>query len=224
MRVLVIEDNAILARGMEIALHESGLNPECCPTAAEGEEKASSGKFDVIILDRKLPDGDGLSICKSLRRRKVATPILFLSGLAEATDKINGLDAGADDYLAKPFEMKELIARVRSVYRRSEVEPAGVLECGDLRLNLRTRLMTRGDKEFPLVAREFELMSYLLRNQDRVLTRSQIGQGAWATDLEPDSNLLEVYISALRKKIEQGGQSRLIHTARGTGYRVSARA
>lgn len=219
MRVLVVEDNPKMARGIQSGLQDSGFSVEVCHTGSDGEEFAASQPFDVIVLDLMLPDRDGLEVCRNLRRRKVTTPILVLTALATTENKVEGLDAGADDYLAKPFSFEELVARIRALLRRGQATEGKVLRCDDLELDLYTRRAKRGDSHWDLPAREFSLLEYLMRNQNRVLTRAQIGERVWELEFEPNSNVIDVYISALRKKIDRTSQRPLIHTIKNAGYR-----
>lgn len=219
MRALVIEDNPKMARSIQAALQEAGFAVEVSHTGFEGEDLAVGEPFDIIILDLMLPDRDGIEVCRNLRRRKVATPVLMLTALAAVEDKVQGLDAGADDYLPKPFKFDELLARVRAILRRGQATEGNVLRCDDLELDLYSRRAKRGDQHWDLSAREFSVLEYLLRNQNRVLSRAQIGERVWELDFEPTSNVIDVYISALRKKIDQGSARPLIHTVKNAGYR-----
>jgi len=219
MRVLVIEDNQKISKGIETLLNDAGFEAVCVLSGIEGEDLAVATKFDAIILDLMLPDRDGLEVCRNLRRRKVATPVLVLSALADSTDKVLGLDAGADDYVAKPFKAEELMARLRAMCRRGEVAPGVQLKCDDLSLDLYTRRLTRAGQHWDLGSREYSLIEYLLRNQNRVLSRTQIGESVWDINFEPSSNVIDVYISALRKKIDRPDLKQLIHTVKNTGYR-----
>lgn len=219
MRALVIEDNPKMAKGIQTGLQEAGITVEACHTGFEGEEIAATQPFDVIVLDLMLPDRDGIEVCRNLRRRKIATPIIMLTSLAATEDKVQGLDAGADDYLAKPFKFEELIARIRALLRRGQATESKTLRCDDLELDLYTRRAKRGDQHWDLPAREFALLEFLMRSQNRVLTRSQIGERVWDLNFEPTSNVIDVYISALRKKIDREGHARLIHTVKNAGYR-----
>lgn len=219
MRALVIEDNTKIARGIETALQEGGFTTECCFTGAEGEDLAAAEHFDAIVLDLMLPDRDGIEVCRNLRRRKIATPILILSALSDTADKVHGLDAGADDYLAKPFKFEELLARIRAMVRRGEATPGKTLTCDDLTLDLYTRRLTRAGEHWDLGSREFGLLEYLLRNQNRVLSRAQIGENVWDMNFEAASNVIDVYISSLRKKIDRANLRPLIHTVKNAGYR-----
>jgi len=219
MRALVIEDNPKMARGIQSGLEEAGFAADVCNSGFEGEELAAGQQYDVIVLDLMLPDRDGIEICRNLRRRKVSTPLIMLTALGSTEDKVNGLDAGADDFLPKPFKFEELLARIRAVLRRGQATEGKVLRCDDLELDLYTRRAKRGEEQWDLASREYALLEYLMRNQNRVLTRTQIGEHVWHLDFEPSSNVIDVYISALRKKLDRNGQRPLIHTIKNAGYR-----
>lgn len=219
MKALVIEDNVKMAEGLQQGLQENGFVVEVSHTGVDGEEMASTQTYDVVILDVMLPDRDGMEVCRNLRRRKASVPIIMLTSLISVEDKVQGLDAGADDYLPKPFRFEELLARVRSVMRRGQSTEGKVLRCDDLELDLYTRKVTRGEDAWQLSAREFSLLEYLMRNQNRVLSRTQIGERVWELSFEPTSNVIEVYISTLRKKIDKPGKKPLIHTVKNAGYR-----
>ncbi|MFG0243105.1 MAG: response regulator transcription factor [Phycisphaerales bacterium JB054] len=219
MRILVIEDNPKMAAGIERGLRENGYAVDVCHSGFEGEDLAAGGSYDALILDLMLPDRDGVEVCRNLRRRSVAVKILMLTALSGTDDKVSGLDAGADDYLTKPFEFEELLARLRALFRRGEASEGRTLRCDDLELDLYSRRATRGDCTVELSNKEFGLLEYLMRNPDRVLSRSQIGEKVWDMNFEPDSNVIDVYISTLRKKVDRGHERELIHTVKGAGYR-----
>jgi DNA-binding response OmpR family regulator len=166
-----------------------------------------------------LPDRDGVEVCKNLRRRSIATPILMLTALSGTDEKVAGLDAGADDYLTKPFEFEELLARIRTLLRRGDASEGRILEYNDLVLDLYTRRASRAGKEVELTNKEFALLEYLMRNPNRVLSRTQISEKVWDMYFESSSNVVDVYISALRKKLDRGHEQQLIHTIKGAGYR-----
>lgn len=219
MRALVIEDNVKMAKGIQTGLETAGIATEIIHAGAEGEDLAASTPFDAIVLDLMLPDRDGFEICRNLRRRKVSTPILMLTALSTTEDKVQGFDCGADDYLTKPFQFTELVARIGAMTRRHQSTESKLLRCDDLELDLYTRRAKRGDEHWDLAAREFGLLEYLMRNQNRVLTRAQIGEKVWDINFEPSSNVIDVYISSLRRKIDRAGRRPLIHTIKNAGYR-----
>lgn len=219
MRALVIEDNPKMAQGIQAGLQDAGFATEVSHGGIEGEDLAAGHPFDIIVLDLMLPDRDGIEVCRNLRRRKIATPIIMLTSLGATDDKVQGLDAGADDYLVKPFKFEELVARIRALLRRGQATEGKTLRCDDLELDLYTRRASRREHAWDLPSREFALLEYLMRNQNRVLTRAQIGESVWDLNFEPTSNVIDVYISALRKKIDKDGKRPLIHTVKNAGYR-----
>ncbi len=219
MRVLVIEDNPKMAAGIQRGLREHGYAADACHTGFDGEELAAGGDYDLVVLDLMLPDRDGVEVCRNLRRREIATPVLMLTALSSTDDKVAGLDAGADDYLTKPFEFDELLARVRALLRRGDASEGRMLRCDDLELDLYTRRITRGETEHDLSNKEYALLEYFMRNQDRVLSRAQIGEKVWDMNFDPGSNVIDVYVSSLRKKVDRFHERQLIHTVKGAGYR-----
>jgi DNA-binding response OmpR family regulator len=220
MRALVIEDNPKMATGLQLGLQAAGFVTDISHSGVEGEGLATVRTYDVIVLDLMLPDRDGIEVCRNLRQRKIATPLIMLTALGSTEDKINGLDAGADDFLAKPFKFPELLARIRALVRRGPGAGGKVLRCEDLELDLYSRRAKRAGEQWDLPAREFSLLEYLLRNQDQTLSRIQIGQHVWQMAFEPTSNVIDVYVSALRKKIDRPGLTPLIHTVKNSGYRL----
>ncbi|MEZ6317493.1 MAG: response regulator transcription factor [Phycisphaerales bacterium] len=219
MRILIVEDNPKMAGAIQRGLREQGYAADTCHTGFEGEDLGASETYDLIILDLMLPDRDGVEVCRNLRRRCVDTPIIMLTALSSTEDKVSGLDAGADDYLAKPFEFEELTARIRALLRRGEASEGRVLTCDDLELDLYSRRAKRGDDEHELSNKEFALLEYLMRNPNRVLSRTQIAEKVWDMNFEPGSNVIDVYISSLRKKLDRHTDVPLIHTVKGAGYR-----
>ncbi len=219
MRVLIIEDNPKMAAAIQRGLREHGYAADACHSGFEGEELAVTEPYDLVILDLMLPDRDGVDVCRNLRRREVSKPVLMLSALSSTGDKVAGLDAGADDYLSKPFEFEELLARVRALLRRGEATEGRTLTMEDLELDLYTRVARRGGVEHELSNKEFGLLEYLMRNPNRVLSRTQIAEKVWDMNFEPGSNVIDVYISSLRKKVDRGYERELIHTIKGAGYR-----
>ncbi|MCC6427941.1 MAG: response regulator transcription factor [Phycisphaerales bacterium] len=219
MRVMVIEDNPKMASALERGLREHGLAVDVAHSGYEGEDAAAAGSHDIILLDLMLPDRDGIEVCRNLRRRGVKAKILMLTALSSTDDKVQGLDAGADDYLAKPFEFEELLARVRALLRRGEASESRRLRYDDLELDLYSRTAKRGVEPIELSTKEFALLEYLMRNPNRVLTRTQIGEKVWDMNFVPTSNVVDVYISSLRRKADRGFTKELIHTVKGMGYR-----
>lgn len=219
MRVLIIEDNPKMATAIQRGLTEHGYAADACHTGYEGEELAAIEPYDLVILDVMLPDRDGVDVCRNLRRRDVKKPVLMLTALSGTHDKVSGLDAGADDYLTKPFEFEELLARVRALLRRGEASEGRTLTCEDLELDLYTRTAKRAGVDYELSNKEFGLLEYLMRNPNRVLSRTQIAEKVWDMNFEPGSNVIDVYISSLRKKVDRGFERELIHTIKGAGYR-----
>ncbi len=222
MRTLVIEDNPKVAETIGQSLEEQGYQVDICHDGFDGEAKAASGSYGAIILDLMLPDQDGIDVCRHLRRRGVETPILILTALSRTQDKVRGLDAGADDYLTKPFEYDELVARVRALLRRGQATEATTLTYADLELDLLKRTARRGGESIPLTPKEFALLEYLVRSPNRVLSRTAIAEQVWDLDIGTESNVIDVYVSTLRGKIDKPFDTKLIHTVVGTGYVLSA--
>lgn len=218
MKLLVIEDEKKVANFIMQGLREEHYEIECAYDGEQGLERAITGEFDGIILDLMMPKRDGISLLREFRARGMTTPVLILTAKGTIQDKITGLDSGADDYLAKPFHFEELTARIRSMLRRSSAEKSTQLKVGDLTLDSITRKAKRGVSEIELTTREYALLEYLMRNADRVLSRSVITQHVWNYNFAVDSNLVDVYINRLRNKVEVDGASRLIHSIRGVGY------
>jgi len=219
MRVLIVEDNPKMASALQKGLREHGFAPDVSHTGFEGEEFGATGVYDLILLDLMLPDRDGVEVCRNLRRRGIKSKVLMLTALSSTENKIGGLDSGADDYLTKPFEFEELLARVRALLRRGDASESRFLRCEDLELDLYTRIASRAGQSVELSNREYALLEYLMRNPDRVLSRTQIGEKVWDMNFEPGSNVVDVYVSTLRKKLDRGHTRELIHTIKGVGYR-----
>ncbi len=219
MRVLIIEDNPKMAEALQRGLRESGYAADVSHTGFEGEDMGAAEEYDAILLDLMLPDRDGVEVCRNLRRRNVATPILMLTALSGTESKVAGLDAGADDYITKPFEFEELLARLRALLRRGEATESRMLKCDDLNLDVYTRRASRGEQSVDLSNKEFALLEYLMRNPNRVLSRTQIAQKVWDMNFDPSSNVIDVYVAALRKKLDRGFPRELFHTVKGAGYR-----
>jgi len=221
MRILVIEDNPKMAAMIQKGLGEQGHNVDIALRGHDGQDRAATGAYDLIILDIMLPDVDGVEVCRNLRRSGLDKPILLLTALSETRDKILGLDSGADDYLTKPFEFDELLAHVRALLRRAQATEAGRLTYHDLEIDLRKRAVSRQGERIGLSNKEFMLLEYLLRNPERVLTRMAIAERVWDLDLAEDSNVIDVCVSTLRKKVDRPFEPKLIHTVVGTGYVLS---
>jgi DNA-binding response OmpR family regulator len=219
MRVLVIEDNPKMATAIQSGLREHGQAVDIAHTGHEGEDMAATGVYDLVLLDLMLPDCDGVEVCRNLRRRGVKAKILVLTALSTTEDKVTGLDAGADDYLSKPFQFEELLARTRALVRRGEASEARHLRYEDLELDLYSRVAKRGGQTVELSNREFSLLEFLMRNPGRVLSRTQIGEKVWDMNFEASSNVVDVQVSALRRKVDRGFPQELIHTVKGVGYR-----
>jgi DNA-binding response OmpR family regulator len=222
MRILVVEDEAKVASFIKRALEEESYAVDVCADGATGLAMGREGSYDLAILDVMLPGLSGFEILKQWRANKIATPVLLLTAQARVEQKVRGLDAGADDYLTKPFAIEELLARVRALLRRGSGEPAGLLQADDLVLNPATRAVTRGGQTIELTAKEYALLDYLMRNTGRVLTRPMIAEHVWNQDFDTYTNVIDVYMSYLRNKIDKGRARKLIHTVRGSGYVLKA--
>lgn len=218
MRILVVEDNLKMAGVIRQSLTESAYAVDVAHTGHDGEQMAASEAYDLIILDVMLPDQDGVQTCKNVRRRGVRSPVLILTALGTTGDKVKGLDAGADDYVTKPFEVDELLARVRALLRRGEAQESSRLKFADIEMDLLTRSVTRAGRRIALTAKEFALLEYFLHHPNRVLTRTAIGEHVWDMNFDSDSNVIDVYVSMLRRKLDRGFDQRVIHTVIGTGY------
>lgn len=220
MKVLVIEDEKKIASFVRKGLEAQGDIVEVCHRGDEGYALATSHPYDAIVLDIMLPGRDGLSILRNLRERKLALPVILLTARSELNERLEGLNLGADDYLTKPFYIEELIARLHAVTRRVSGAARSILAAADLTLNLLTREVKRGERRIELTAREFGLLEHLMRSPGRVLTRIQICEQVWSYDFDPGTNLVDVYIQRLRKKVDADSSVKLIETVRGVGYRV----
>ena len=217
-RVLVVEDDPSISRLLELELRHRGMDVQVVADGLGGLDTVSERRHDVILLDILLPGMDGERILFRMREQGIRTPVIMLTARDSARDKIRNLDVGADDYLTKPFNIDEVVSRIRAVLRR--VQPESVLRIGDLNVNLDTRDVHRGTYSIDLTAREYDLLALLARNARTVLSRSQILDQVWADRPDVDPNILDVYIGYLRRKIELPGTRPLIHTVRGVGYRL----
>jgi DNA-binding response OmpR family regulator len=218
MRILIVEDDRKLATQLQKGLDENSHSSVIVFDGEDGFEAALQGGFDVLVLDVMLPGMDGFSLVRGLRERQVTTPVLLLTAKDDPEDIVEGLDAGADDYLTKPFSFKVLIARLRALARRKTVEPARNLAIADLTLDPVSREVRRANVPIPLTRTEFMLLEFLMRNSGRVMTRSRLFESVWGADRDVEQNTLERYISMLRLKIDTAGARKLIHTSRGIGY------
>lgn len=218
-RILVVEDDAEIADVLRRSLRNEGYEARIAADGPEAIDTATDFNPDLVILDLGLPGMDGLEVCRRIRERG-DVPILMLTARSEVEDRVEGLDSGADDYLVKPFERQELLARIRALLRRRPPRGSASLTVGDLSLNPDTREVRRGDREIELTNREFELLEYLMRNQRLVISREQLLDEVWGYDPLAATNTIDVFISNLRRKLEAGGESRLLHTKRGAGYTI----
>jgi DNA-binding response OmpR family regulator len=223
MRVLLVEDERKIAIYVKRGLEEQGYAVDTVSAGRDALDWVTMVEFDLIVLDVMLPEMDGLAVCRELRKRGLRTPILMLTARDAIDDRVSGLDVGADDYLVKPFAMKELLARLRALTRRISETPAksAVLQVGDLTLDTLTRRVRRSDKLIDLTAKEYAILECLMREPDRVLTRTQIAEHVWNYDVYNQSNVVDVYIRNLRRKLDDDFAVKLIQTVRGAGYRLS---
>ena len=220
MRILVVDDDAAVRESLRRALQLEGYDVELAADGAEALDrlKLDGAGADALVLDVSMPRLDGLEVCRRLRRSGSTVPVLMLTARDEVADRVAGLDAGADDYVVKPFALEELLARLRALLRRSSGSPADVLRFADLELDPGTRIVTRGGDPIELTRTEFSLLELFMLNPRQVLTRSVIFERVWGYDFGFGSNSLDVYVGYLRRKTEQGGKPRLIQTVRGVGY------
>src|SRR3989475_4979760 len=223
MRVLVVEDERKVASFIGQGLTEEGHTVDVALDGAQALDLALGGPpYDLIVLDVMLPRRDGFSVLKTLRDRRVPSSILLLTARDSVPDRVTGLDLGADDYLTKPFAFEEFLARVRALLRRGSGQRAAVLRLADLTFDPATREVTRGDRRIGLTTREYALLEYFLRNAGRVLTRPMLAEHVWGLDFDSESNVIDVYVGYLRRKIDASGEPRLLHTVRGAGYVLRA--
>lgn len=224
MRVLVVEDERSISGFIRQGLGEAGFVVTVEGDGQRGLRRALTTEFDVIILDIMLPHMNGLEVLRRMRSEGVTTPVLLLTARDEIDDKVSGLDAGADDYLTKPFAFSELLARTRALLRRPPLQTEDMLRLGDLELDRRRHSVRIGSRNVHLSSKEFDLLEYLLRHPGQVLTRTQLGEGVWGLDFENDSNVVDVYIGYLRRKLVVDGEGPRIKTVRGVGYALEGGA
>ncbi len=223
MHILVIEDDEKAAGYMIKGLAESGYVVDHANNGRDGLFLATSGNFDALVIDRMLPGLDGISVIQALRAAKITTPVLILSALGQVDDRVNGLRAGADDYLTKPFAFSELLARLEALLRRrSEQKAETHLKVGDLEMDLLARTVKRAGKAVDLQPREFRLLEYLMRHAGQVVTRTMLLESVWDYHFDPQTNVIDVHVSRLRQKIDKGFDKPLLHTIRGAGYSLRA--
>lgn len=222
MRILVVDDDRRLCAVIKRGLLEQGYAVDLAYDGEEGEYLAEINPYDVIILDIMLPSQDGMQVCQELRAKKVNTPILMLTAKDTVEDRVTGLDKGADDYLVKPFAFSELLARIRALLRREGTSKSPEIRVGDLVLNTLTREVRRGHRPIELTTKEYVILEYFMRRPRAVVTRTMIEEHAWDYDFDSMSNLVDVYIRRLRRKIDAEGEDSLIQTVRGAGYRLKA--
>ncbi|MBN1585913.1 MAG: response regulator transcription factor [Candidatus Omnitrophica bacterium] len=220
MRILVVEDEKKLASFVERGLKEQHYAVDTAYTGPDALFMAVSNSYDLIILDWMLPGKDGITVCKELREKNISVPILLLTAKGDIDDKVTGLDAGADDYLTKPFSFKELLARVRVLLRRQSGEKQTELRVADLVLNQATRKVHRAGREIELTSTEYALLEYLMIHAGEVVTRTMISEHVWNDDFDTFTNVINVYVSYLRKKMDTGYSKQLIHSVRGVGYMI----
>ncbi|TWV06818.1 response regulator transcription factor [Bacteroidaceae bacterium HV4-6-C5C] len=217
--ILIIEDDERMAELIRRGLEENGYNVTLATDGGEGLSIALENHFDVVVTDILLPTKNGLELCKELKKANEKYPIIMLTALGTTDDKIDGFDAGADDYMVKPFEMRELTARINALIKRSRLENTEeIIRIADLELDQRTKTVKRGGKELNLTPKEFNLLAYMMTNKGRVLSKSEIAEKVWDMSFDTGTNFIEVYISYLRRKVDKGYDKKLIHTKSGMGF------
>ncbi|MCE8508948.1 response regulator transcription factor [Ruegeria pomeroyi] len=221
-RVLIVEDDPETRDFLAKGFAEEGFAVECAADGRDGLYHATDGGFDAMVLDRMLPGLDGLALIKSVRAAGLNTPVIMLTAMSAVDERVKGLRAGADDYLVKPFSFQELLARVEALLRRpQDTQEATVLTCRDLEMDLMRRKVTRAGREITLTPREFQILEFFLRRKNRVITRTMLLEGVWDYHFDPNTNIVDVHISKLRRQIDEGAEVPLITTVRGAGYMIS---
>jgi two-component system copper resistance phosphate regulon response regulator CusR len=218
MRILIVEDDPDMSSFIARGLREHAYAIDVASTGEEALDRATTVPYDAIILDVKIPPPDGFEVCRTLRAQAIDSSILMLTARDALADRVAGLDSGADDYLVKPFEFPELLARLRALLRRRGVRQYPIVEAGDLRIDTRSHRVTRGGDDLPMTAKEYALIEYLAINAGRVIGREEIAEHVWNEEFDPFSNLIEVYIGRLRRIVDRDREVKLIHTIRGSGY------
>jgi DNA-binding response OmpR family regulator len=223
MKILLVEDDQQLRENLQIMLQKAGFAVDTTDRVSAATENISAfgHEYDCLVLDINLPDGDGFSLCEKIRRSALTLPILMMTARDAVSDKVKGLNLGADDYVTKPVDSQELLARIRSLIRRSHKQPLPELVIGDLTINPQTRRVIRGAVQISLTAKEFSVLELLAFHADEVVTRTMLMERVWGSDFETFSNVIDVYIKNLRKKIDSPGKKKLLHTIRGSGYSLS---
>ena len=222
MRVLLVEDEEKVASFIQNGLREEGYAVDVAYNGQDGLDMAESNDYDLIVLDLMLPGRSGLDVLERLREEHIFTPVLVLTAKDSIQDKVRGLDSGCDDYLTKPFSFDELLARIRALFRRCQDQPTAKLSVDDLVLNPVSRKVTRDGKRIDLTAKEYALLDYLMRNAGRVLSRAQIAEHVWDLDFDTFTNIIDVHINHLRRKVDDGFDKKLIRTVRGMGYSIES--
>jgi len=222
MRILVVEDEQAISAFVVQGLTEAGYAVDLAADAAECLHWAAIAEYDVIVLDVMLPDQDGLTVCAELRRRGLRAPVLMVTARDAVDDRVAGLDSGADDYLIKPFAFAELLARIRALLRREPAFKGTVLQVADLEMDTAQRTVRRGGLQIALTSKEYSLLEYLMRHPHQILTRSAIAEHVWNYDFDNLTNLIDVHIFALRRKLDDAHELKLLHTVRGVGYRLGS--
>jgi len=221
MRLLLVEDEPRVARFIAKGLREQSYAVDLAPDGEEAVYQTSINEYDLVVLDIMLPRKNGFEVCRDMRKRGLRTPILMLTARNAVDDRVSGLDAGADDYLSKPFEFKELLARVRALLRRSQELRPAVLQAANLSLNTTNHVVSRNGRDIGLTAKEYALLEFFMLRKDRLVSREEIAHHVWDENYDPFSNTIDVYVRRLRKKIDEGFKPHLIHTRRGEGYLFS---
>ena len=222
MRILLVEDDPRIARFVAKGLREHAFAVDLAGNGDEALYKSSINDYDAMILDVMMPGRDGFSVCRELRATGSVVPVIMLTARDTVQDRITGLDIGADDYLTKPFAVTELLARLRALMRRGHVVRPGTIQIADLLLDTRAQRATRAERELELTSKEYALLEYLAREQGRVVSRAEIAEHVWDENFDPLTNLIDVHINRLRRKVDNGFSTRLIHTRRGAGYMLAA--
>ncbi len=220
MRLLLVEDNKRLSDSLRMTLEDDGYAVDVAYDGLDGEEMGLMDVYDILILDIMLPGKDGIEVCRTLRNKRVRTPVLMLTARDALEDRVLGLDSGADDYLVKPFEVDELRARVRALLRRESATKTGILQIGDLILDPAMHTVKRGGRPIELTAKEFSLLEYLMRHPNHLITREMAEGHLWSYESLVASNVVDVYIRRLRRKIDEESDVKLLETVRGAGYRI----